>query len=174
MTPEEFRNNLAIQENEVLYLKPKNTTEYLRKAKEDTGGKEIGFGHLCNSHELISKTIYGIPYENGITREQALVILDYDIDKHLRLARTKLSPTRFDRLPLSAKQLFLDFSFNGALSKFPTLILSIFDKNIKGVMDNYKRYFIYRGKKVELVRRNEFGLKLITELVKEGYFEPLR
>jgi len=166
----EFRNNLAVQENEVLYLKPKNTLVKVNVAPEDTGGFDIGFGHKVNAHEELSGTIYGIPYKQGITREQALTILDFDIDKHFGITRRLLSPTRFDKLPLAAKQLFVDFSFNGVLSKFPSLKMSMFDKNIEGVMSNYKRYFTYRGKKVELKRRNEFALRLITGLVKEGYF----
>lgn len=170
----EFRNNIAIQENEILYLQEKSKIIYKNLSPEDTDDYDIGFGHKITNQEESEGLIYGIPFTEGITRQQALYILDQDIEKHYKLTRNFIGASAFNRLPNSAKQLFLDFSFTGVLQKFPKLKMSMFDKNLKGVLENYKRYFTYGGKRVELKRRNEFAFRLIKELIEEKYFEPLR
>lgn len=170
MNNKDFRNEVARQENESLYLKPNDFTVKPNIAPEDSGGYDIGFGHKITLDDKTLGNIYGFPFKDGVTKEVALGILEMDIQKHMILTRAFVGFERFESLPLVAQQLLCDYSFTGVLRKFPKFVMSIFDKNKGGVLANYKRYFTYGGKRKELVRRNEFAFKLIQELTKEGYF----
>jgi len=164
-----FRNSIASQENEQLNLKDLKFVVKPNVAPEDSGGYDIGFGHKITREDKILSSIYGFPYIYGITKQDAISILEMDIQKHMIASRDFVGFERFESLPLPAQQLICDFSFTGTLAKFPKLFLSIFDRNLKGVMDNYKRYFTKNGERIEMKRRNEFALKLIEELKKEGF-----
>lgn len=170
MDESNFRNFVAIQENEPLF-NSRGSVIKPNVAPEDNGGMDIGFGHKITKEEQASGQIYSIRYSDGITREQALVILENDIRNHYNRARAFVGITKFDQLPPAAQQILTDFSFTGALKGFPKFILSIFDKNIAGVLKEYKRYFTSGGQKKPLKKRNKFTLDLIVELIYEGYFD---
>ena len=171
MDSRKFRDEVAKQENEPLYLKPNSFIVKLNVAPEDSGGYDIGFGHKITPDDKALGKIYGFPYKNGVTREIALGILEMDIQRHMILTRTITGYERFEKLPLTAQQLLCDYAFTGVLTKFPKFVMSIFDKNLSLTLANYKRYFTYKGNRVELKKRNEFAFKLIEELRKEGYYD---
>lgn len=171
MNEKEFRNNVAAQENEPLFFKVQGTRVYPNPAPEDGGGQDIGFGHKIQPEEYERGLIHGVRWKGGITREEALTILSFDIKVHEGRARNKFGSVEFDSLPRSGQQLLTDFSFTGTLNSFPKLFKAIKERNIVGVLNNYKRFFRYRGKLVEMHRRNAFAYRLIKELVDEGYFK---
>ena len=97
--------------------------------------------------------------------------MSFDIKVHEGRARNRYGSVEFDKLPRAGQQLLTDFSFTGTLYSFPKLFKAIKEKDIVGVLNNYKRFFRYRGKLVEMHRRNAFAHRLVKEMVDEGYFK---
>ena len=87
-------------------------------------------------------------------------------------AANSLSPAATEMQRESSGSIRLtDFSFTGTLNSFPKLFKAIKERDIVGVLNNYKRFFKYRGKLVEMHRRNAFAHRLVKEMIDEGYFK---
>ena len=158
----EYVTNLKSQENSK--LKPGKLI-FANKPPEDApkGEMDIAFGHKITPAERKSGKIYGIPWKKGITYKQAETILRKDIEVHANKAKKYLRKkgANFDRLDPTIQEVLIDYSFTGALTKFPKFVDAVINNDWATIEKEFKRYYTSKGKRKELVRRN----KMIKEML---------
>ncbi len=164
----EYKSQLASQENRKLTLMPESMTVKAKKAPESGGGLDIGFGHKLTSEEKESGKVYGIDWNEGISVKQAYEILDKDIVKKTDQAR-RIIGSKFDQLPVEAKELLTDYAFTGTLKSFPKFSKAIVDGDYATAKKEYVRHMRKGGKMVKLRRRNKYALKAIEDLKAQGW-----
>ena len=143
--------------------KPHESVEDVNKK---AGIKTIAHGHLIKDVKNLRK------YNIGITDDEADVLLDQDIEIHIKNAAriyNQLSPAgkQWDDLSDEARALLTELSYNGAnLRKYPKLIKAIAENNAAGIEANYKVNFQKNGVMVPDTRRNAIVYeKLVTPLL---------
>lgn len=59
----------------------KRNEGFISNIGDDVGHKVIGYGHDLSIDEIKAGMVYGIPYVNGVTKDQADTILERDVAK---------------------------------------------------------------------------------------------
>jgi lysozyme len=135
----------------------------LKVYKDSAGLPTIGVGHLLARDELTSGKISiggeAVKYANGLTRQQALDLLDQDLDKFEDIVNTSvkvdLVQNQFDAL--------VAFSFNVGANAFKSsTLLKILNQGEYGEVPNQLRRWVFAaGQKVQGLanrREKEVGL----------------
>jgi lysozyme len=135
----------------------------LKVYKDSAGLPTIGVGHLLTRDELTSgKILIGgetIKYANGLTRQQALDLLDQDLDKFEDIVNTSvtvdLAQNQYDAL--------VAFSFNVGANAFKssTLLKTLNQSQYLEVPNQLRRWVFAGGQKVQgLANRREKEITL--------------
>lgn len=163
---------LAKQENSPITEYSKWKKIYPNRPPEDAskGERDIGFGHKITKRELKWGLIYGIRFEDGITVKEAYDILGADISKHRSLAAGRFGPTFYD-LPRVARDVLTDYSFTGTLHSFPSFFQAMKDRDYDEAVHQHERSYTSGGRKVKLVRRNNFIMDMLNELKRDDFFK---
>lgn len=160
----EYLTGLAAQENNELLSAPDDTIIMPNKPPEKSDTMDIGFGHKITPEEKRKGEIHGIPFDQGVTKAQALEILQQDIEKHKERARKSVGK-KFDNLPQAAQEALVDMSFTGVLSKFPSFKKAIVAGDYaKARKESERSYTTPDGKRKKMDRRNEFMGSILDRL----------
>lgn len=173
VTPE-YTLELAAQENQKILELPDDAKIYPNVAPEKGGGKDIGFGHKLTKEELESQMVHGVDISNGITKAEAQLILEKDIEEHVSRVKQHVGEETFEELPTAAKEALVDLSFTGVLAQFKNFKKAIINKDQGLAFKEYKRYFTSStGQKQEMGRRNDFMESMLQKLVEQDYFKKV-
>lgn len=112
----------------------------------DGSGWHIAYGHLIDIGE----------YKFGITEEQALSFLISDLNNAGDKADKYFDKIGYDfhHFPEKSKEIVLDFTFNGCLYSHPKMMLAVATNDVETQREEYKRYAVLDGKRVEIKDRN--------------------
>lgn len=135
----------------------------LREYKDPAGLPTIGVGHLLTKSELTSGKIWikgtSVRYGKGITEQQALQLLDQDLDYAENAVnlytKSILYQFQFDAL--------VSFVFNAGVGAFrgSTLLKKINSNQFQEVPNQLRRWIYSRGEICEvLIDRREREIKL--------------
>jgi len=159
-----YMEGLKRMENYLLVDAPSDTIVMPNKPPEDTDTRDLAWGHKITEEEEASGEIYGIPFNNGITKAEAEMILEADIIKHGQLARAKVGQKVWNELPQAGKDLLVDYSITGTLHKFPKMFLGIANKNKGEVVKEMTRKYTEGGELKPMKTRNAFGMEMIEAM----------
>ncbi len=164
----DYMEQLKIQENEPI-IGTKGLI-FTNKPPEDNPSDsiDIGYGHKLTKAEVASGLIYGIPYKEGITEEDAVNILKIDVIAARTRAKRVMGDEVWEGLPEAGKELLGDFVYTGVLEKFPSLRVAVERRDKAGALREYERKFTKDDQLVPMDRRNELGLALLNDM--DGYW----
>lgn len=124
--------------------------KYYPYPSAEGGMPTIGFGHKIRSwreHKDLRR---------GITREEAhaLLVKDLDIAWQRAALVMKRDGVDINSLDVEQREMLIDFAFNGVLHEFRRFRKAVVEHDWCVVIDEHRRYYRSRGRKVPLTDRN--------------------
>jgi len=143
----QFTNYIKNVENGIRKGFDKKRNLWLPHTSVEGGSPTIGYGHKIQHGENFSK---------GITEDEAIKLLNHDLEIARNRTRTEIDQQYghglFDHLPLQSQEMLTDFMFNlGTLKSFPKFTRAVLINDTPTMMREYKRFV--GGK--ELGHRNQ-------------------
>lgn len=141
------------------------TGRWLPHASVEGGTPTIAYGHKLQPGET---------YKQGITEEQALRLLNQDLEiarmKAAREVDAQYGQGIFRMLPLQSQEMLTDFVFNlGSLRSFPKFTRAVLKKDYVTMNNEYKRFSGGR----ELAARNQaFHNRYLGSRIAANTFTP--
>lgn len=146
--------DLQKQENSQKEGYDSETNTWAPHPSVEGGAPTIAYGHKLQPGEDFSK----------LTEAKALDLLRTDLYKHINNAQniydTKFGVGSFAKLPVTARVILTDYSYNGVLEKFDKFMAGIHANDKDKIFTEYKRFS--KGK--ELTNRNAWTEQLLNKL----------
>lgn len=129
------------------------------------GNDTVGFGFKLGMNPEVDALINTQGY---LTDEQNTSLTTGMVQKYMDSAKNyynkKYGEGSWDNLSPKTQSLLTDYHYNPGLSKFPKFVDAIYNNDLEGMYDNYKRY---SGKRE--LGRNKY-IKEELDKIKGGYF----
>jgi len=160
-----YIEGLMLQENDKIPELKDTDLVFANEPPEDNpeGEQDIGYGHKITANDKQSGRVYGFKYADGITKDDARVILALDKAIHRGRAMDLFSKKEWEAMPLALQNLATDYSFTGTLHKFPKMFEALKAGDKAEVVKEYERKYTKDGVKEPMKRRNGFAMSLINQ-----------